>query len=49
MAPRGTQTIENVPPDRVDDVMQEFRDDGATNVRKEPQGSNFKVIAEFPD
>ena len=43
-----TEVLENVPSSEVEEVMQDFRDAGATKVKKtkQPDG-NYTVTAEF--
>jgi hypothetical protein len=45
-----TSTLTDVPADKVDDVVQDFKDAGATNVEKtkQPDG-RYTVVATFPD
>ncbi len=44
-----TRTLKNVPPDKVDDVVQQFKDAGATKVTKTKQADgNYTVVATFP-
>jgi hypothetical protein len=47
-----TETLTDVPANEVDQVVQDFKDAGATDVTKteEPKGSGkYTVVATFPD
>jgi hypothetical protein len=50
MPPTGTQTVTDVPPARVDQVVAGFKAQGADPVTKtkQPDG-NYTVVAVFPD
>lgn len=44
------EILRDVPDSEVDEVMQDFRDDGATNVRKDKQlDGKWTVTATYPD
>jgi hypothetical protein len=45
-----TSEIDDVPPDQVEQVVQDFKDAGATSVTKTQQpNGNFTVVATFDD
>jgi len=50
MPPTGTQTVTDVPPNRVDQVVAGFKAQGADPVTKTKQSDgNYTVVAVFPD